>query len=487
MKFVGRSDELVLLRKEFEASRSSFVAVYGRRRIGKTELIEHFITSISNPTFGITAAYNASSKAHFENFADKLKLTFALSLTTTITSWTEAFGMLRDSIITVQTINKAKFIVFIDELPWFAGAAKEFKSALSLFWNDFAAKRDDIMLVVCGSLSSWIVEHVIEDRGSLANRLTALIHLQPFNLAQTKVFLVESGHAGICDNAVLEYSMIFGGVAYYLTLLDGKESFVQNIQRLFFSQNGLLRDEYFKLFRSLFDNFRVHELAINHLSQVWSGMTKSELAKRSGLQLGSVLDNAIKELEASALISSTAKYNQKSREVVYRVCDTFVFFAHKWVNPVSSVELSQNKNYFYALYKSQPFRIWCGFAFEAICHAHISQIKHALGISGVRTSSYYWSCKPKESLENGAQIDLLIDRDDGIINIIECKFYASEFVIDKKYAQELQNKEIVFNQNTKNKKTINIVMITSNGVRQNSYYDEILTGQILASRLLLEA
>lgn len=475
MNFIGREHELKILSDELLSGKSSFIAVYGRRRIGKTELIEHFIAQNSSPSFCITAAYNASSKAHFENFIDKFTLTFSYATISMPTSWNEAFGMLKEAIGKTQTQSSSKFIVFIDELPWFASGSRDFKSALSLFWNDFAAKRDDVMLIVCGSASSWIINHIIEDRGSLSNRLTALIHLMPFNLVQTKLFLTHNGHLGISDKAVLEYAMVFGGIAYYLSLLNPVESFVQNLNRLFFTSNGLLRDEYHKLFRSLFENFKTHEIVIAELIKHTQGKTKTELSKHKNLTLGSVLDTAMKELEASGLISSTQKYNQTTREVIYTLSDTFISFAAKWVNGVSSVELAQNRDYFYNIYKSQSFKSWNGFAFEALCHTHIKEIKTMLGIAGVQTKSSYWAYKPKTPDEQGVQIDLLIDRDDGIIDIIECKYHSEAFTIDKKYAKELKAKEDVFRTITKSSKTIHIVMITAHGVTKNSYYDEIVT------------
>ena len=472
MKFIAREEELAILEKEYVQPYSSFIAVYGRRRVGKTELIDHFLSSHKPLIFSVTGAYDATKKSHLNNFSNKLSLAFGCEKIV-FSDWDEAFYTLQQEIEKVQIGEGSKFIIFIDELPWLAQLKnKGFKSALSLFWNDFASKREDIFLIICGSATSWIINHIIQDHGSLANRVTNIIHLQAFTLKETKEFLLEQGHKSLTDKMIVDYYMVLGGVAHYLKLLDKEKSFVQNINNLFFKHHAILRVEYHHLFATLFKNHQVHEEIIDHLSDTWSGMTLSSLAKKKGLKLGSVLSNGLRELEESGFVIKRQKYGQKKRDMLYSISDPFIFFFRRWVENISLIELRQNQNYFQTIYSSGAYKVWSGFAFENICHLHIYPIKYELGISGVLTHSYYWSAKDEEQ---GAQIDLLLERADDVINIIECKYHNKEFVIDKSYAKKLENKRELFYDKSKYNGSIMTVMISAYGVKENQYYNELIT------------
>ena len=467
MNFIGREEELTILEEEFSAPYSSFVAVYGRRRIGKTELINHFLANKSF-TFSVTGAYDVKLKSHLENFSNKLSLAFGCE-EQTFDSWNRAFLALQTEIEKLKLSSSSKISIFIDELPWLAEMKDNgFKGALSLFWNDFASKRDDIFLVVCGSATSWIIKHIIDDHGSLANRITAQIHLEVFSLKETKEFLEKQGHKGLSSKTIMDYYMVFGGVAHYLKLLKPKFSFVQNIQKLFFEKNGLLRTEYNRLFRTLFKNYKTHELVVEHLVNSWSGETLNELSKKRGLSKGGALAEALKELELSNLIAREHKYKQQKREVIYRVSDSFIYFFNRWVKKSSQVDFLGNQNYFQNIYKSQAFKTWSGYAFENVCHLHIVEIKRALGIEGIITQSYYWR-------NEHVQIDILLERADDVVNLIECKYYNEPFTIDKKYARELENKEQEFQKSTAYQGSIQIVMLTSQGLKENAYSKEIVS------------
>lgn len=483
MSFVGRKEELKILENVYKSKKSSFVAVYGRIRIGKTELINHFLTQQEGFVFSLTGAYDATLAAQLSNFADKFSSAFASSHRE-IKSWDEAFRVLRDEIMKMKLEKGTKVSIFIDELPWLAQRkADGFKGALSLFWNDFASKREDIVLVVCGSATSWIIEHVIEDRGSLANRVTAIIHLQSFTLEECHAFLSAHGYKNVSTKDLAEYYMIFGGVAHYLSLLNPKKSLIQNVQEIFFSQHGQLRTEYARLFRSLFENYHTHELIIEKLVKRWSGMSVSELKKSKQLSSSSALNRALEELEASGFIAKHFKYGQKKRDALYRVKDPFLFFFTKWVEGTSLSELFQNKRYFMGIYQSQKYKIWLGHAFENLCHNHILDLKNALGIGAVHTTSHYWRYVPKSKEEQGVQIDLLLVRADGVVNIVECKYTNKAFAIDKKYADALDNKVSVFLEQSKYAHSVSVVMLTLNGVVSNEYADNLGDSVLLENML----
>jgi hypothetical protein len=483
MKFVARAEELSILERAYNQDSSSFVAVYGRRRIGKTELINHFVRTKLCPLFSVTGAYDATLKSHLNNFANKCLLAFGCQKPT-FDDWDEAFIFLQQEIAKVSLKKGCKFTIFIDELPWLAESKKSgFKSALSLFWNDFASKREDILLIVCGSSTSWIINHIVQDRGSLANRITAIIHLQSFTLTETKAFLEAKGHKGLTHKVVLDYFMALGGVAHYLGLLEKKHSFVQNMEMLFFQPHALLRTEYYNLFATLFKNHETHENIIKHLCKRWSGLTLSQLGAKKNLQLGSTLSNALRELEESGFLVKRQRYGQKKRDILYSIGDPFIYFFTKWVEGISMVELTQNQNYFHKVYASSSYRSWAGFAFENISHTHLFQIKKALGIGAVITQSYYWSATDKKQ---GTQIDILLERADDVINIIECKYYNKEFTIDKAYAKNLQNKVELFYEKSKYRGSIQVVMLTAFGVKQNGYFDEIVTQELTLDALFLD-
>jgi len=486
MSFVAREEELTILESQYTKNSSTFVAVYGRRRIGKTELINNFFAQKECFLFSLTGAYHATQEAHLANFSDKFCMAFGKSSSeVAFKKWSDAFIALRNALMELTPQKGCKLGIFIDELPWLANMKDNgFKSALSLFWNDFASKRDDIMLVVCGSATSWIIEHIIDDRGSLANRITATIHLQSFTIKETKAFLLAHGFRHLSDRELSEYYMVFGGVAHYLGLVDVKKSFVQNIQLLFFSQNALLRTEYARLFRSLFKNHHIHELIIKNLVKKWSGMSFSELKNSKKLSSSSQLHRALEELEASGFIAKHFKYGQKKKDTLYRVKDPFVFFFTKWVEKTSMVELMQNRNYFLGIYQSQKYKIWRGYAFENIAHNHILELKDKLGFGAVFTTSHYWKYIPKNPKEQGVQIDLLIIRADGVANIVECKFTNSPFTITKKYASELENKVSVFNEQTNYKFMTTMVMLTLNGVKENEYSNFLLADDVLVGDLV---
>ena len=468
MNFIGREEELEILESEYSKNDSSFIAVYGRRRIGKTELIKHFLSTKESITFSVTGAYDVRLNFHLENFANKLSLAFGTE-EQAFKSWSKAFVSLQKEIEKVSSKTDEKISIFIDELPWLAEMKDNgFKGALSLFWNDFASRRDDIFLVVCGSATSWIIEHIIDDHGSLSNRITAQIHLEVFSLKETKEFLAKQGHKGLSHKSIVDYYMVLGGVAHYLKLLKPQLSFVQNIQKLFFEKNGILRTEYNRLFRSLFKNHQTHELVVEYLSSSWNGQSLTDLSRKRGLTKGIGLSSALKELEASNIITRRYKYKQVKRDVVYGVSDPFIYFFNRWVKGSSQIDFIGNENYFQSIYKSQAYKSWGGFAFESIAHQHIVEIKSALGIRGVNSRNYYW-----RSAE--AQIDILLERADDVVNIIECKYHSQEFSIDKKYANELRNKEIAFQESSKYMGSIQLVMLTAFGVKQNSYSDELVS------------
>jgi len=465
--FIGRKKELDRLDRVYEKRESSLIAIYGRRRIGKTELIRHFAKRKKTLFLEITGKYNSTMDSQLLSFSFMLNRVFEIG-EKKISSWAEAFEILQNSLEEVQTSYGEKIILFFDELPWLDSHKSNFLSELGYFWNRYCENREDIVLIVCGSTASYIIDKVIHNRGPLHKRVTDTIALFPFSLGEVREYLKSRGFR-VSNKSVVDLYMVFGGVAKYLSYLDNLKTIDQNIQALCFEYGGIMIDEYDDLFRSLFNNHATHREIIDLLSSKWSGFTQKEIMqklKKSGLSISKPLF----ELETSGFIISKTKYGQRTRDTIYRISDPFCFFYSKWMKKVSIKVLLSNQNYWLSKRNKPAFSSWSGFAFENICHLHIIKIKEALGVLGINSSEHYWS-------QEGAQIDILIDYEDfKRFDIIECKYYKSEFTITSAYKKELLNKLNVLDNYTKNRFDMRLFFITSYGVVKNEHYNEICNG-----------
>lgn len=470
--FIGREKELKELANTINLATSSFIAVYGRRRIGKTEMIRQFCKINNLFSLEFTGKRGARKQNQIASFLTIVAKRFQLPKQQA-KEWLEAFEILQEQLDTMQDGNRK--VIFVDELPWFDSSKSGFLDELAYFWNNYLSKRDDIILIVCGSAASYMLKKVIHNIGPLHGRLTQIIPLKQFDLKQTKELLKAKG-CNYSDKAIADIYMVFGGVAKYLTALSSDKTPVQNIDAICFSENGLLRNEYKDLFSSLFNNAKSHYIIMNQLSLKWSGYTQKELSQKVGISEGSIKE-PLEELLASGFISKTTKFGQIKREVIYRTTDCFSYFYQKWLKDAKI-------NDFVALSTTQGFKIWSGFAFENLCHVHIDVIKARLGIAGVPTQTHYWSYK-SDDIAKGAQIDMLLEHTNGSknIDIIECKYYNGLFSITKEYKEELQNKMNIFNEQTKNKYNIRLIMITSQGLEKNQYASDIVNVSITLSEL----
>ena len=328
--------------------------------------------------------------------------------------WFEAFARLR-SLLEREDVYRDpvsnRRIVFLDELPWMDTARSDFKSALEYFWNSWASSQADLLLIVCGSATSWIITHMLKERKGFHNRVTSRIQLLPFTLKECEELLENNGIV-MTKEQIIECYMVFGGIPYYLNLLDFRLSLAQNIDELLFKPYGDLKEEYTELFYSLFKKPEKHLAIIKVLAESKNGKTRKELSEVGAIGGGSVLTENLLELEQCGFIRKYTNYTKPSNEAYFQLTDPFVLFSLRFLGP-------GRQNSWMEYIHSPSYNAWRGNAFEICCMNHIPEIKAVLGITGVDTMEYAWR---SETSDPGAQIGLLIDRKDGVINLCEMKY-----------------------------------------------------------------
>ena len=454
-QFIGRKKELDLLKTVINSGRSEFVAVYGRRRVVKTFFIRQAFPG--DFTYHVTALSKAGFSMQLANFYIELVKLNPDDQLKPPSDWLEAFEMLKSHLEKSPTPRK---VVFLDELPWFDTQNSGFIPALEHFWNHWASARKDIILVVCGSAASWMINRLINDKGGLHNRVTKRIKIYPFTLEECELFL-RSGEILLDRYQIIQLYMALGGIPFYWDQVLKGKSAVQNINDICFTVTGLLRNEFTNLFRSLFDNYQKHEAIIIAIASKATGITRDDILRLTGLPNAGSSTRILQELEESGFLSKYLPFGKKIRNSLYQLTDHYTLFYLRFLRG-----LGKNESASWITYFDTPlFRTWSGYAFETICLNHTSQIKHSLGISGVQTSVSSWRYADKKK---GAQIDLVIDRRDQTINICEIKFSVSPFRIDKKYQKVLQNKISLFREETETRKALFLTFITTFGIDRNS-------------------
>ena len=460
MEIIGRTQERRILTRCEMSDKPEFVAVYGRRRVGKTFLIaEHFGNKFS---FSVTGISGASKKDQLNEFRRSLLKHYQGDIPV-LKDWHEAFAFLEARIASDPTLGKK--VLFIDELAWLDTHKSGFLRALEHFWNAFASRRPDILLIVCGSAASWMINNLIDDYGGLHNRVTETIVVEPFELHECEAFYTKRGVA-FNRRQIAEAYMILGGIPYYMDAMDKMYGLNQNIDLLLFEKNAKLGNEFVRLYHSLFRHAGTHIRIVETLAKSGAGLTRQELSATSGISDGGGLTKALMELEACGLVGRCYDIRKKRNGDYFKLIDFYSLFYFKYLK-----NRKNNDPRFWTNYLSEPAHsTWCGYAFERLCLAHIEKIKQRLGISGVITNIFaFRSSKHK----GGAQIDMVIDRRDDTINLCECKFANKAYTITEKYAGDLQLKKDVFIQETGTKKSIHMTMITANGLIQNAYRNDI--------------
>ncbi|MCL1981927.1 MAG: ATP-binding protein [Clostridiales bacterium] len=456
MKIIGRDKEKAALKQYVESEVPEFLAVYGRRRIGKTFLIrEYFCGKLD---FYVTGLANGKKEDQLRAWGMAIKDSFG-GRDESAANWLDAFAILKSK-LEKQGKSKRK-VLFIDEAPWMDTPKSGFLTALEHFWNGWASGRPDVFLIVCGSSTSWVVKNILKDKGGLHNRVTQRMRLLPFTLNETEAYLKEKefnlGRYRIC-----EAHMIFGGVPYYLSLLGKGLSLPQNVDALCFDDGGSLRGEFQEVYSTLFRYSGNYIGVVTALSSKTKGLTRDEIIRETGLASGGGLTQIMEELELCGFIRAYPNYSMDDNLCLYQLTDPFSLFHLRFIRG----KRPKNPHFWSSNLESPSLSAWKGYAFEQVCLSHSEQIKQALGIAAISTEMSSWRSRRSSP---GAQIDLLFDRKDGIINLCEMKYSKAEYSISGKEEAGLRNKIAVFKAETRTKKAVHLTLVTTYGIVSNSH------------------
>ena len=469
IKFIGRKKEQEVLQKALDSGEAELVSVIGRRRTGKTFLVKTFYKD--HIAFEMSGVKDQSEEAQIKNFTRALnRIGKNLKGITPPKDWQEAFFALADRLEELAITEK--YVVFLDELPWLAIPQARFIGALSWFWNSWAVNQN-IVVVICGSSASWMIQKIVKDTGGLHNRITRRLYIKPFTLAETELYF-KSRNIKLNRYHILQMYMAMGGIPHYLKEVEGGKSAIQNIDAICFSEGGILYDEFSNLFTSLFDDSHNHIAIIRALAKTQQGLDRDTLIKTAKVPNGGTVTNVLEELQQSGFIEGYQPFGKKIKDKLYRLTDEYTLFYLQFIENQDKSEAGTWE----LLSQTQEYKTWSGYAFEGICIKHLPQIKKALSIGGVYSVASSFLKKGTKT-EKGTQIDLVLDRNDHTINLFEAKFYNKSFTVSKEYAQNLENKKNVFEESTKTRKLLFITLISTFGITHNEHslglIDQVVT------------
>ncbi len=473
-EIIGREEEIKILERLLKSQEPQLLAIYGRRRVGKTFLVRTYYKE--HIVFSCSGQYNGKTREQLINFTEQLNVSFPGNrLALPANTWQEGFSRLKECLETVK--DKKKKVLFFDELPWLDSHKSGFLSSFAYFWNIYASQRPDILVIICGSAASWIIDKVVNNKGGLHNRITQRIRLLPFTLKETEAYL-EHRNITLDHYQLLQLYMAMGGVPAYLNAVERGKSAAQNIENACFSKDGVLSNEFNNLYSALFNSPEKHIQVIHALAKKNKGLTRGEILKAGKLLTGGGITSVLNELTESGFIQRTYPFGKKEKDSLYRLTDEFSLFYFKFIQN----QRGNEKGQWLGRQATSAYLSWCGYAFENICLKHIEQVKKALQIGGVQSTESSWH-ESGSGHADGAQVDLLIDRADNCITICEIKFSTKPFIIDKKYAAELENKIAAFRRQANTRKTLLLTFITTYGLSDNAYKQQLADAEITMEAL----
>lgn len=475
---IGRASELVQIDRLMQTDRSEFLAVYGRRRVGKTFLIRQYLKS--DIVFFFTGAYNTDTSIQIQNFfTEYLRQTKEKKETVLPEDWNMAFDYLAQYLKSFKR-RKRKAVVFIDELPWADNPKSGFMQALEYFWNSEVSAMNHVLLIVCGSAASWMQNKLLKSTGGLYNRVTARLKLEPFTLHETELYCKKK-HLKLSRYQILQLYMAMGGIPFYLNELSPGKSAEQLINEVCFRKNGLLSDEYDQLYHSLFKNAETHIQIVETLAKHHYGLTRVDLLEKSKLDDGGTFSRALNDLSESGFVLVQRPFGKRKKDSIYLLIDLYSLFYLRFIRK----NAGKTGNVWHKQAGSNAYKTWSGYAYENVCMLHTSQIVNALGLGGAFTEISSWIFRGNDEV-SGAQIDLLIDRKDGVINLCEVKFTENEFILSKNYTGDLRRKRSVFEHVTATRKSVVTTLITTYPALKNQYYLEEIHSEITMDDLFKE-
>lgn len=486
MDILGREKEIEKLDQLYQSNKAEFLALYGRRRVGKTYLIwQYFKDKKHTLFFDVTGLKNGDMAAQIANVMDRIGKIFYGGLKLQHEkNWRDVFELINDAI--EKQRQAKKIVLFFDELPWMATPKSKLLETLDYYWNQYWSRNSKIKLIICGSSASWIINKIIKSKGGLHNRVTEKILLKPYNLYNTKQYLKANGIT-LNDKQVLLLYMVTGGVPFYLSQVQWKTSAIQIIEKLCFNEDAFFLGEFDNLFASLFKDHDVHVQIVKTLAKNRYGIMKNDLLK----QIGSTGSNSAKrldELEDAGFIMSFKPLYHQRKGIYYRLIDEYTYFYLKWIDPIKTkLQVGAfDKNDWQAIQLTPEWSSWLGYAFEAVCYKHLTQIKRKLDLPPMSLASTWRYMPSKEKKQSGAQIDLLFDRRDDAITICEIKYSDKPFVITKGYFEVLNQKLSVFKEQTRSKKQLLVSFVATNGLADNQYAKDLVSSVVTMDDLFYE-
>lgn len=480
---IARDNELKVLNQVWNSKDPEFIAIYGRRRVGKTFLIREYFSEKDAVYFELSGEKDASLASQLENFVEIFsKVFFGGLLLRTPKSWKEAFALITQEI---EKLPKSKkVILFFDELPWLASKKSGALQALDYYWNRHWSKYANVKMIVCGSAASWMLEKLINAKGGLYNRLTRTILLKPYTLKGTKEYLQSRG-IPLTPKQVLDLYMVFGGIPHYLKQIEKGKSSTQLINKICFQSDGLLYNEFDRLFTSLFEHSEDSLAIVTAIASQRHGLTRDELIRKTRFSSGGTLNKRLGELESSGLIQSYIPYGHKKKELYFRLIDEYCYFYLSWIQPLKSKGIEGGKSYWQTKSKTPSAITWAGYTFETICLKHVDQIRDALDLQAVSCEVGSWQHVAKRgSKDLGAQIDLLFDRDDGVITLCDMKYSERPFSVDKECAKNLKRKLEVFEAHFITKKQFYFAIITTAGLKPTIWSEDLIQSEVTLDDLM---
>ena len=460
---VGREKELKKLEKLYNSGRAELVAIYGRRRVGKTYLVdEAFQGRITFRHAGLSPLEKDSKgllRAQLDHFYNSLRI-YGMESDQRPASWLDAFFMLEKLLQSID--DGSRQVIFLDELPWLDAPRSGFIRAFEGFWNTWGCHRKNLMVVICGSANSWMVNELINNHGGLYGRVTHEIKLSPFTLFECEEFYKDRNIQFSRYDIVQSY-MVFGGIPYYMGYMNEDLSLAQNIDSVFFEKNAELKFEYDRLFESIFKKPETMKTIVEFLYSRNMGYTRKDIAARLKVSEGGHLTKDLNALIASDFVVKYVPFGMSQKKEYYKLIDPFCLFYLHFVK----TQTEKNAHFWQQNSSLPQVSAWRGYAFENVCFNHIDQIKDTLGISGVISSESAWTKKADD--EEGLQIDLLIERKDNVVNMCEIKFYSDDFVVDREYYRTIQRRTEALSKKLSHKMSVYSTLITTYGLKKNEY------------------
>lgn len=480
MTLIGRTKEKEIIQQVKEQDKPDLVAIYGRRRVGKTHLVREMFSFDKGSIYTeVTGRKGANTTTQLSLFFEACSRSLHLPDTVPIPqNWKTAFETYTRC---VEEAPEVRHYLFLDELPWLASPRSGCLEQIDHFWNTRWSRLSNLKVILCGSAAGWMLNKLIYNKGGLHNRLTRILQLEPFSLSECRSFLRNHG-VDYSEREVIEVFLCTGGIPYYLDWIQKNHSPVQSIQALGFEANGVLYKEYDSLMQSLFDNHEIHLAVVNALAMRHYGASRKELLKLGDLKDGGPVSRALSELTAAGFIGKFSQFGN-ARDLYFQIVDPFIRFHKRWIQPARNLAAIP-ENYWLTRSQTGEFASWAGHTFEVICLRHIDKILKALGITGMHVSPSTWRyIPPKKSSLQGAQIDIVLDRADKTITLCEVKFKREPLSYNQTLKQQLLTKAAVFREVTGTKRRTNSAVINFGGFLDPTKVDADLVGMITGEQL----